>query len=256
MLLEKQKLLDKIENLRETFSKKITILGKDFSDVIIFISIYCGNNPVLAEEVSLKMFGLKQPKFEQPNFNKTGQEKKVKREGEKGIFYKIESYDKSVTLNLIVSKMYVKIEKVYDTSSSYYCAEYVFDEKGNFVRIANQKSFLLEKNLEFEEKSEGNLNYGVCFSQITEKNEAVNVDLFKILTTKDEEIYYSYKCLPDIEFYCRAPNAVKSIPSISSIGMKELSQLLEMQFSKNLVTIDRTIFNELKKSAKVIFNGK
>ena len=84
----------------------------------------------------------------------------------------------------------------------------------------------------------------------------MSLDLFKILTTKGEEIYYSYSCPPDINFCCRAPKAFKSIPCISSIGMKELSELLEMQFSKEWVTVDNQIFNELKKSAKTIFNGK
>lgn len=253
MIIEKQNLIKKIETKLENLPKTISILIKDMSDVILFLSIYCGSELASSEEIKLKMKGFETPQIEESKFTKIGDEKKVVRPGEKAVLYSISSYDKTQKLNLLFSKLYLKIERVFEDGANYYSSEYVFNEKGEFIRRCKQKSCPLGKQLDFEETSEGMIKTGVCFSKIQEKNEKTTIDLFKLQTTKGEEIYYSYVSPPDIKLNFRAPVAVKSIPSVNSLGMKQLSELLEMQFSKKLVTIDQKLFNELKKSAKLIF---
>ena len=256
MLIEKQELIKKVENIIEKMPKTISILIKDLTDIIMFLSIYGGGEQALSQEINILMKGLETPKVETSKFTKIGDEKKVEKQGTKAVSYSISSYDKTQTLNLIFSKLYLKIEKAFADETNYYLCEYVFNKEGEFVRKCEQKSCPLGKQLEFEEKSEGIIPLGVCFSKIKEKTDQTTIDFFKLLTTKGEEIYYSYVSPPDIKLNCKAPAVVKSIPSINSLGMKELSELLSLQFSKKLVSIDQRLFSELKESAKAIFEAK
>lgn len=256
MLIEKQELIKKVENIIEKIPKTISILIKDLTDVIMFLSIFGGKEPVISKEIKISRKGLEPPKFEESNFIKSGQQKKVQRAGDSAVIYSISSYDKTQTLNLIFSKLYFKIEKNFVDETNYYLSEYIFNKEGEFVRNCKQKCCLLGKQLDFEEKSEGTIQNGVCFSKIVEKSDKITIDFFKLLTTKGEEIYYSYVSPPDIKLNCKAPVVVKSIPSINFLGMGELSELLEMQFSKKLVSIDQRLFNELKNSAKIIYENK
>lgn len=252
MLIEKEKLIKKAEELSNKFSKSVPILSTDLNDIVLFLSIYGGSAPVLIEELSLKFSGTESPKLVN-NFNKDGTAKKVNRGGEPAMKYISKSYDGSITLETIFSKQYLKIERIYDGNSNYYISEYFFKSDGSFIRKAKQKSCPLGKQLDFSETSEGNLKRGVCFAEITEKTQNLDVKFIKVLTTKGEEIYYSYTASPEFTFAFRLPKTITLIPSITSLGMKALSQILEMQFEKKFLRLDEKLFDELAKSAKEIF---
>ena len=137
----------------------------------------------------------------------------------------------------------------------YYLAEYVFDEETNFVRRAKQKSNPLGRELDFSEVSQGNFKRGVCYSKITETSQAMEVKFFKIPTTKGEELYYSYFAKPDLFFQFKTPKFITTIPSITSIGMKALNELLERQFSEDFIRIeDQTLFKKLEEISKNFLN--
>ncbi len=252
MQVNKEKLIKKVEELSNKFGKSVQILASDLNDVVLFLSIYGGNLPILCEEILIKLSETDSPKIIN-NYNKDGTSKKVARGGELASRYVAKSYDGSITLEIVFSPKYLKIERVYDGDSNYFKSEYFFDSKGFFVRKATQRSCPLGNQLEFFEKSEGNLKRGVCFAKITENYQSIDVNFIKILTSKGEEIYYSYKANPEFVFAFRVPKTITIIPSITSIGMKSLSQILEMQFEKKFVKLDESLFNELSKSARTIF---
>lgn len=252
MLVEKEKLVKKAEELSNKFSKSVPILSADLNDTVLFLSIYGGSAPVLMEELSLKLLGTETPKLIN-NFNKDGTAKKVNRGGDPATKYISKSYDGSITLEIIFSKQYLRIERIYDGDSNYFLSEYFFNSDGSFIRKAKQKSCPLGKQLNFGETSEGNLKRGVCFAKITEETQNLDVEFIKVLTTKGEEIYYSYKASPEFSFAFRVPKTITLIPSITSLGMKALSQILEMQFEKKFLRLDEKLFDELSKSAKAIF---
>lgn len=256
MEIEKKKFEEKLEQLLKKFGNNIEILGKDISDVILFLNIYGGDQKVVANEVQLKFFGLQSPKVLKGQYTKTGSEAKVKREGnQKGTVYTIKSYDSSIQLSVTLSRTYLKIEKLYDGDLNYYLAEYVFDEETNFVRRAKQKSNPLGRELDFSEVSQGNFKRGVCYSKITESSQAMEVKFFKIPTTKGEELYYSYFAKPDLFFQFKTPKFITTIPSITSIGMKALNELLERQFSEDFIRIeDQTLFKKLEEISKNFLN--
>lgn len=255
MQIQKEKLIEKIESISNKLGKQVPILATDLTDVILFLSIYGGNAPVSMEQILIKTCGFNSPK-EINNFNKDGQEKKVKREGEDATKYIAKSYDGSIELQFVVSKQYLKIEKTFDDSVNYYFCEYIFDGSGNFVRRAKQKSHPLEKQLEFFEESEGNLKRGVCFSTITENSQNLDVKFIKVLTSKGEELYYSYKASPEFVFAFRVPKIISSVPSITSLGMKALNAILEMQCENKFVKLDEKLFKELSKSAREIYEAQ
>lgn len=252
MLIEKEKLIKKVEELSNKFAKSVPILSTDLNDVVLFLSIYGGNLPVLLEELTIKLSGTETPKMVS-GFNKDGTAKKVNRGGHPATKYLSKSYDGSITLEIIFSKQYLKIERSYDGNSNHFLSEYFFNCDGSFVRKAKQKSCPLGKQLDFCEKSEGNLKRGVCFAKISEESQNLDVEFIKILTSKGEEIYYSYKADPEFVFAFRVPKTITTIPSITSLGMKALSQILEMQFEKKFMKLDEKLFEELQKSAKSIF---
>lgn len=255
MQIQKEKLIEKIESISNKLGKQVPILATDLTDVILFLSIYGGNAPVSTEQILIKPCGFNSPK-EINNFNKNGQEKKVKREGEDATKYIAKSYDGSIELQFVVSKQYLKIEKTFDDSANYYFCEYIFDESGNFVRRAKQRSHPLEKQLDFFEESEGNLKRGVCFSTITENSQNLDVKFIKVLTSKGEELYYSYKASPEFIFAFRVPKIISSVPSITSLGMKALNAILEMQCENKFVKLDEKLFKELSKSAREIYEAQ
>ena len=256
MEIERKKFEEKLEQLLKKFGNNIEILGKDISDAILFLNIYCGEQKVVANEVQLKFFGLQSPKVLKPQFTRTGSEAKVKREGnQNGTVYSIKSYDGSIKLFITLSKTYLKIEKIYDGGANYYLAEYIFDENSNFVRRAKQKSNPLGRELDFTEISQGNFKRGVCYSQITETSQAMEVKFFKIPTSKGEELYYSYFSKPDLFFQFKTPKFITTIPSITSIGMKALNELLERQFSEDFVKIEnQSLFKKLEEISKRFLN--
>lgn len=255
MQVQKEKLIEKIESISNKLGKQVPILATDLTDVVLFLSIYGGNAPVSMEQILIKICGFNSPK-EINNFNKNGQEKKVKREGDEATKYVAKSYDGSISLEFVVSKQYLKIEKTFDDFSNYYLSEYIFDGKGNFVRRAKQRSHPLEKQLEFFEESEGNLKRGVCFSNITENSQSLDVKFIKVLTSKGEELYYSYKASPEFIFAFRVPKIISSVPSITSLGMKALNAILEMQCENKFVKLDEKLFKELSKSAREIYEAQ
>lgn len=252
MIVEKEKLEKQIKAYSDKIGALVPILAKDFADVLLFLAIYCGNQTACENQIELKMNGFESPSVEN-NFNKNGDARKVKQNLEKALMFEISSYDKSISLKIILSKKYIKIEKLYDTPENCYVCEYIFDERGCFVRKAIQKCCLLGKCLEFNETSQGAVGRGVCFCSITEQAQKMKVKFFKIQSSKGEEIYYSYFSPPDLLFHYRAPKTLLQIPSITSIGMKELNELLEKQFSKEFASVDEKLFKELEKSAKEIF---
>ncbi len=255
MIVEKNFLEKKLEDLLKKFGNNIEILAKDLTDAILFLNIYCSEEKIKCEEIELEVINFQTPKILKTNYTKDGQKLKTKKESvQQGVKYIAQSYDKVITLTIIMSKTYLYIEKKYDTSTNYYSCEYIFDGKLSFVRNAKQNSCPLGKSLEFNETSKGNLNRGVCLSKITENSQEMEVNVFKILTKKGEEMYYSYFSKPDLFFMFRAPKNITTIPSITSIGMKALNELLEKQFDESFVRIeDEKIFNNLQKIAQQLF---
>ena len=257
MVIDKTKLEEKLEILLKKFGNNIEILGKDIADAILFINIYGGDEKVVANEVDLKFYGMQPPKVMAPQYNKSGSEAKVKRMGNQlGISYTLKSY-KGIVLNVVISKTYFKIEKIFEDETNYYLAEYVFDDNSNFTRYAKQKSAPLGRLLDFSEVSEGNFRRGVCYCQIKESFQEMQTKIIKIETTKGEELYYSYFAKPDLFFMFKTPAYIKMVPCITSLGMKDLNHLLEKQFSEDFVRINNEkTFKNLESVCKTLLKGK
>lgn len=255
MTIEKKSLVDKLELLFKKYKNNIEVFGKDLADAITFLSVYCRDENIECITIYLKMFGFKSPKILSNYYNKNNDTTKfVKELHEKAIQYLVQSYDKTYKLKIILSKKYFFMEKNNVSTNNYYSVEYIFDENTVFVRNAVQNSCPLGKVLNFKECSRGNLNRGVCFCKITESSDKMETNIFKLLTSKGEEMYYSYFSSPDLSFLVKAPKRITTIPSITSLGMKDLNQLLEQQFNEDFVKFnDQKFFKNLKNIAENIF---
>ncbi|MGN0748329.1 MAG: hypothetical protein ACI4L1_01450 [Christensenellales bacterium] len=252
MEINKQTFIEKLEDVSNKFFNKIDILVKDISDVILFLSIYCGEKNVSAKQIQIQMKGLNTPKILKPEFNKDGSEKKRKQVGEPAVLYKTLSYDEIFLLEVIMGKRYLKIEKKSIDESNLFCVEYIFAENGEFLRIAHQKSFLLGKEVDLEEKSNGSLKRDIVLSTIKNNSENLETEFFKVETKNDAEIFYRYNIDGEINFCYKAINE-KYIPSISSIGMKSLNMFFEKQFDDKFEKIDENFFKSVKNQVKELF---
>ncbi len=252
MEINKQTFIEKLEDVSNKFFNKIDILVKDISDVILFLSIYCGEKNVSAKQIQIQMKGLSTPKILKPEFNKDGSEKKRKQVGEPAVLYKTLSYDEIFLLEVIMAKRYLKIEKKSIDESNLFCVEYIFAENGEFLRTAHQKSFLLGKEVDLEEKSNGSLKRDIVLSTIKNNSENLETEFFKVETKNDVEIFYRYNIDGEINFCYKAINE-KYIPSISSIGMKSLNMFFEKQFDDKFEKIDENFFKSVKNQVKELF---
>lgn len=251
MEIKKEDFVNKLEEVAKKFYGKLEILTKDISDVILFLSVYCGESAVDVSQVQIQMKGLYHPKILGSNFNKDGSEKKAKREGDVGFVYRVASYDQTFFVSVVMGKRYLKIEKKSQDESNLFFAEYIFAENGEFVRTARQKSSPLGKQIELEEISNGSLKRDVVLSSIKNKSENLKTEFFKAETKQGAEVFYSYTLDGEINFCYRTKE--KNIPSITSIGMKDLNMMFEKQFEDNFEKIEETFFRAVQKQVKDLF---
>lgn len=219
MRIDKEKLAKKLEDLSKELS--LNEISKDVSNVIMFLSIYCGQNTVKVEEIELKNILCQK--------------------------FSIDSYDNTQSLEIIISKSYIKIEKKSENGFNYYFVEYFFDKKGNFTRNAKQRSMPLDKELNIEEKSDGNLKSGIFYSEIEEKGDDINIISLKLPDkNKGENIYYCYSKNEDKIFY-KLSEDFRKLPTIDVFGMAEVVNMLSIAGIKFQ---DEELFNNLIKTSK------
>ncbi len=246
---------------KEDFAKKIEALVgksqilskelvKDLSDIIVFLSIYGGKNGINVEPVELQINKLALPKIIQlkDKFNSKGELKEIKEvpttQAQK---YILSSYDGTQTMKVILSKPYLKIERIYDDKNKYFVVDYVSDKNGNYTRRVEQRSCLLGRQFLLKETSEGKMGTGIYFSEITEKNEEMKTICFKVPNNNNgEDLFYSYKAKPEFDFLFKASSKFTKIPVVNSAGMGDLNEMLSQQFEDDFIKIEnKEFFNKL-----------
>jgi hypothetical protein len=277
MQIKKEELAKKLEDLSEKFVGKLDQAVKDITDALMFLCLYGGQGEVKEEEVELIFNQLNSPKYisigdkyrkdglmKKDTVNQNDTLSKDKKDSENRTetaqTYFVESYDRTRNLTIITSPSYLKIEKKTEDDSDYYLVEYVLDNKGNFVRNVVQKSFPLGKELFLKEKSDGTLGGGIFSTEITEKNEEMAFNSFKLPGNKKdkrEDVFYSYKAKPDHFFMCKASARFKNVPVVNSLGISDLAEILSSQFEEKFTIFeDEIFFKSLAKASKEYYFKK
>ncbi len=247
MELIKEKFINILENKMKFYHNKISILEKDISDVILFLSIYASQQNIYTEDVLINLQNIKIPKVSNL-FNLNGKEKAINDNVEKGTKFIINSYDNVFVLETIISKNYLSIKKKSDNNLYFYKVYYAFDKRGYFIREVVQNSYIFDKNLSFKETSKGFVDKGVLFSQIKEKYQNINIEFFKIYNGEKTELFYKNK-FEEFEFMFRVKDE-KNIPSIDYLGMKELNRIIDNQLKGEYIKIeDKKYYNNIKNIA-------
>lgn len=245
MQIKKEELAKKLESLSKDLIVKLNEPVKDIANAIMFLSLYCGNNFAQIKEINLK--------FKDSSVIITKSEKSF---DEKGQLCLIKSYDDSQSLEIIISKSYLKIEKKSENDFNYFIVEYFFDKNGSFVRKAKQKSMPLDREIQLEENSEGKANVGIYFSEIAERNENIEMTFFKIPDkNKVENIYYSYFANSEYKLFYKTPKQFSKIPTINAFGMSEVAELLSHQAEFTRFD-DEKLFKDLIKALKSYYKSK
>lgn len=229
MNITKEEFAKIVEDLMKKYNKsQLKFLIKDFSDVLMFLSLYAGRNEI---RVSYREI-----------------------EKQKITVYFIESYDKTTTFEFCSGEEYLSFERKTENNNLYYFSKYEFDKLGNFRRTAFQKSFPIGIELNLTEKSFGTLKDGVYLSETKEKTNDMNVKIFKLKGDKKEQIFYSYKAKPDHFFMCRTSPSFQRVPVIELNGMTELADILSHQFDKDVMLLnDEAFFNHLIETSKAYY---
>lgn len=240
MRISKQEFAKNLEEISKNFQNRCPEIIKDISNILIFLSIYCGNNSIKIENINLEI--------------KKNEVKIIRNDkGEKAQRFIVESYDQVQKLECIFSKYYIKVENKTDNDFSYYIVEYVFDSKGNFTRKAKQKSTPIDKELMLEESSEGDKINGIYYSEICEKNSNMNFLFIKILNeNKMQNIYYSYHIDPNYKLFYKVPKKYTKIPCINKYGIDDLTNFISR--TNDYVKFDDiNLFNDLVKICRVYY---
>lgn len=224
---------------------KVYPLIKDLSDCIVFSCIYAGKNEILCENLNLKLENSKDAK------NNIISAKK----------YTLNSYDKTMTLKVIMASNYFSFEKGNDTNTYFYKSELILDKFGNFTRTVELCNQPLNKAQKIFETSLGTLSDGVYSSLTKESLTGLEVLSFKLpneLLGKDN-VFYNYKMPPETNFMCRAREKFDKVPFVEMLGMNELSTMLSEQFDDEQEPLrieDKTFFNSLYNSAKTFYKKR
>jgi lipopolysaccharide export LptBFGC system permease protein LptF len=237
MQIKKEDLAKKLEDLSKSLNEKYRDIVKDLSNAIMFLSLYCGNKLATSEEIQIDLKKLL-PNIKNEKFEKAQR-------------FFIKSYDDTQSMEIIFSKSYIKIENKKDNDFYYYLVEYFLEGK-NFIRKVKQKSMPLDKELVLEEKSQGKEDKGIYYSEISEKNQNMNLVFVKMIDkNKVENIYYSYYTEPKYKLFLKVSKEYKEIPTINSFGVAELTKFLELQFENKFIKFeDEELFNSLVKVSK------
>lgn len=239
MQINKEELASKLEQVSKNLNGKYNDIVKDISNAIMFLSLYCGNNTATNEKIKLNLK------------NSVPQITQSDKYDEQAQRFFIKSYDDTQSMEIIFSQSYIKIENKKDNDFYYYLVEYIID-KGNFTRNVKQKSTPIDKDLILEEKSQGVVNKGIYYSEITEKNQNMNLIFTKMIDKfKVENIYYSYYTDSKYKLFYKVPAEYKKIPAINSFGIGELTRFLELQVENKFIKFDNEVlFNSLVKVSK------
>lgn len=248
MIYSKEQFEKDIENLSNNFSKhKVECLLKDLSDCIVFSCIYMGNQNVFFENIKVE-------KKDETNYQVVTNLKNVKKENMcDANRYILCSYDKTLTLTIITSKDYYMFEKINDTDTYKYRAEYFFDELGNFIRKSELTHERLNTQQKIDELSIGNLRNDLYIAETQENVSDLKVLTFKLPSqdNKSENIYFKYETEPGAAFMCRARVKFNKVPYLENLGMNTLSTMLSEQFEDDeepLRITDKSFFDKLVKS--------
>ena len=144
-------------------------------------------------------------------------------------------------------------EKINDTDTYKYRAEYFFDELGNFIRKSELTHERLNTQQKIDELSIGNLRNDLYIAETQENVSDLKVLTFKLPSqdNKTENIFFKYETEPDSPFMCRARVKFNKVPYLENLGMNTLSTMLSEQFEDNeepLRITDESFFDKLIKS--------
>ena len=245
MVYSKSQFEKDIENLSNNFSKyKIECLLKDLSDCIVFSCIYMGNQNVFFEKIKVE-------KKNETNFQVVTNLKNVKKENmQDANKYVLNSYDKTLTLTIIVSQNYYMFEKENDTGTYKYKSEYFFDGLGNFIRKTELTHERLNTQQKIDEFSIGNLQNDLYIAETQENVSDLKVLTFKLPSqdNKSENVYFKYETEPNSPFMCRARVKFNKVPYLEVLGMNTLATMLSEQFEDDeepLRITDKSFFDKL-----------
>ena len=255
MICEKKQFESEIENLSKKYEKtKADPLLEDLANCITFSCIYAGKENAEISNVLLYKQSVLQ--YEIVSSLKGLDENKIITAQR----YFINSYDKTLSLTVLVSNEYICFERVGEQGYEYK-SEYFIDGLGNFVRRCALKQEKLNKKQDIFELSEGTFLNGVYFSSTYEKFANMKIDCFKLPNAEKnaESVYLKYLTFPDALFMCKTAAKFNKVPYLEILGMNRLADLLANQFEEGnepTVIEDESFFDHLLSASKIYFYKK